>query len=250
MHGMVTAGVAGQLVKAFLARYWSLGDPLLTEDWVPLVNGPNGVEALEMLKYEFENFGPEGILGFQNPDAATLFANGDSVSYQNWPTWIMPKILDDEFPEVNVNNIGIIPFFNGGSGNLTNHALMIFEKSPNKDAAFEWIMYVASPENSKDMFLNYGVDVPRKSIYSDPEVLEKMPFMADFLTAVEGAKPIFLGVPYWLEMFLSIGQNTSKYMAGEVSAQSAVDQMADTWSELIEGNPMTFPYKEYKGGEF
>ncbi len=41
-YGVAFAGVAAQLVKIFLARYWSQGDPLMKPDWTPLINGAEG----------------------------------------------------------------------------------------------------------------------------------------------------------------------------------------------------------------
>ena len=38
-----------QLIKEWLARYWSQGKPLMSEDWTPLINGPEGVKAIDMM---------------------------------------------------------------------------------------------------------------------------------------------------------------------------------------------------------
>ena len=44
-----------ELSKMFFARYWSLGDPLLTPDWKPLINSDKGVAALTMLKRQIHS---------------------------------------------------------------------------------------------------------------------------------------------------------------------------------------------------
>ena len=44
-HGLGFAGVSAQLVKLFLARFWSMGGTLLTPDWQPQVNSETGVAA-------------------------------------------------------------------------------------------------------------------------------------------------------------------------------------------------------------
>ena len=49
-YGLSFAGVPAQLIKLFLARYWSQGDPLFTPDWQPLINSAKGLKALTMLK--------------------------------------------------------------------------------------------------------------------------------------------------------------------------------------------------------
>jgi ABC-type glycerol-3-phosphate transport system substrate-binding protein len=64
------AGAPAQLVKLFLARYWSQGDPLLTTDWKPLINSEKGVAALESL------------ISFKDPDVSKI---GDTWAVAPYP---------------------------------------------------------------------------------------------------------------------------------------------------------------------
>ena len=74
MYGLSFAGVPAQLVKLFLARFWASGDPLLTSDWQPLINGESGVAALTLLKEHGDKYAPPGLLAWDNPMRPTFLA--------------------------------------------------------------------------------------------------------------------------------------------------------------------------------
>ena len=62
---------------------------------------------------------------------------------------------------------------------------------------------------------------------------------------LNNGRPIFPGVPYWLEMFMSLAEGLGSYFSGEVSdPQEALDTIAAKWEKLIAENPLDFEYKE------
>ena len=93
-YGVAFAGVAAQLVKIFLARYWSQGDPLMKPDWTPLINSEKGVKAVDMMLDALKKYAPPGMLGWDNPDASNAFLNGDVAVLEGWASFILPS-LDD-----------------------------------------------------------------------------------------------------------------------------------------------------------
>jgi len=236
------AGVTAQLVKLFLARYWSQGDPLLTPDWKPLINSEKGVKALTMLKDYALNYAPDGVLAWDNPDGCNAFKSGDVVVLESWPGFCLEGFEEDD--SMVKGKWAMAKYPEGGTGNFTQHNATILNTSQNQDAAFEFIAYITNEEQQKRSALEYLNDPVRKSLYSDPELIEQFPWYPDYAKVLDAGKPFAPGVPQWLEMFISVGEAASLAISEEKTPQEALDEAAAKWDELFEQNPMEFEYVE------
>jgi multiple sugar transport system substrate-binding protein len=243
MHGLAFAGVTAQLVKLFLARYWAQGDPLLTPDWQPLINSENGVRALTMLKDHMNNYAPPGVLAWDNPDASNAFLAGDVAVMEGWGGFIIPSLNDPTKSNV-VDKWAIARYPEGGTGNFTQHNVVMLNTSQNKQAAFDFMAYISSPEKAKAGVLEYGNDPSRETIYTDPDVVAALPYMPDYAQVLAAGKPFTPGVPQWLEMFIAVGEGASKALSDQATPQVALDEVAAKWEELLAQNPLDFEYSE------
>jgi len=243
MHGLAFAGVTAQLVKLFLARYWSQGDPLLTPDWKPLINGEKGVKALTMLKDHMTKYAPPGILAWDNPDASNAFLAGDVAVMEGWGSFIIPSLNDATKSKV-VDKWAIAPYPESGTGNFVQHNVAMFNTSKNKQAAFDFMAFVTTPEAAKESVLDFNNDTARESVYSDADVVAKLPYMPDYAKVLAAGKPFTPGVPQWLEMFIAVGEAASKALSDQATPEDALNEAATTWSDLIAQNPLEFQYTE------
>lgn len=242
-YGLSFAGVPAQLVKLFLARYWSQGVPLMTPDWEPLINGPEGVQAAEMLKRHKEKYAPPGVLGWDNPDAANAFVAGDTAVYEGWGSFILPKLNDPaESRVVNRWDIGLYP--EGGTGNLTQHHAVILKTTRSPEAAFDFIAYCTDRQAAKRLALEFDEEPARLSAYGDPDVLKEKPYLEQSAKAINRGKPFTPSTPYWLQLFISLAEGLSAVLAGERTPEAAMDSVANEWSRLGRQYPMDFPYAE------
>lgn len=242
-YGLSFAGVPAQLVKLFLARYWSQGDPLLTPDWKPLINSEKGIKAAQMLFDHMKRFAPPGILGWDNPDASNAFLNGDVAVLEGWAAFILPS-LDDPSKSKVVGKWSVGRYPENGTGNLTQHNMVIFKTSRNIDAAFDYIAYCTGLENAKRLILEFGEESPRKAVWNDPEVLEKRPYLSTVAEAYDIAKPFTPGLPQWLEMFIGLAEGLSAAMSEQQEIADALNGVAKKWEELIKQAPPSFEYRE------
>ncbi|MEZ4731505.1 MAG: extracellular solute-binding protein [Caldilineaceae bacterium] len=243
MKGLSFAGVTAQLVKLFLARYWSQGDPLLTPDWKPLINSEKGVKALTMLKDHMANYAPEGILAWDNPEAANAFVAGEVAVYEGWGGFILPSLNDPAKSKV-VDQWAIAPYPENGTGNFVQHNVVMMNTSQNKQAAFDLMAYLTQASKQKEGAINYGITPARKTIFSDPDVVAAVPYMPDYSTVLDRGRPFAPGVPQWLEMFIAVGEGASKALSDQAEPQAALDEVATKWEELFAQNPLEFEYKE------
>ncbi|MGD9711944.1 MAG: extracellular solute-binding protein [Thermomicrobiales bacterium] len=242
-YGLAFAGVTAQLIKLFLARYWSTGAALLGPDWTPQINGEEGVASLQMLLDQMKAYSPPGILGWDNPDASAAFLNGDVAVLEGWASFILPNLDDPEASQV-VGNWNVAKYPENGSGNFTQHNFAIFNTSQNQQAAFDYIAYCTDLENAARVLNEFQEESPRKGVWTAPETLETQPYLSAVVDAYDVGKPFTPGLPQWLELFIGLGEGLSSAMSEQQSPQDALDDVAESWSELIEQAPPDWEYSE------
>ncbi len=243
-YGLAFAGVTAQLIKLFLARYWSRGAALLSPDWKPLINGEDGVAALTQLYDEMKAYSPPGILGWDNPDASNAFLNGDVAVLEGWASFILPMLDDPEGLQDRWATGSVAPYPENGSGNFTQHNFAIFNTSQNQQAAFDYIAYCTGMETAQAVLTEYNEETPRKAIWLEPATLEAQPYLSAVVDSYDVGKPFTPGLPQWLELFIGLGEGLSSAMSDQSSPQDALNDVADKWSELIEQAPPDWEYAE------
>lgn len=242
-YGVAFAGVAAQLVKIFLARYWGQGVPLLTPDWKPLINGSEGVKAVTMMLDALKKYAPPGMLGWDNPDASNAFLNGDVAVLEGWSSFIMPSLEDPNKSKV-MGKWSVAQFPEKGTGNLTQHNMDIFKASKNVDAAFEYIAYCTGLETSKRVILEFKEETPRAVTWSDPDVLKAQPYLPEVAKQYAVGKPFTPGLAQWLELFVALAEGLSSAMSEQATPQAALDATAKKWTDSINQAKPTWEYKE------
>jgi ABC-type glycerol-3-phosphate transport system substrate-binding protein len=242
-YGLGFAGVTAQLIKLFLARFWSHGGKLLTEDWKPQVNSEIGVAALQDLYDAMKKAAPPGILAWDNPDASNAFLNGDVAVLEGWASFILPS-LDDPAKSKVVGKWSVAKYPENGTGNFTQHNFAIFNTSKNIDAAFDYMAYCTGPGNAMDLLTNYKEESPRKTVWQDPAVLEKQPYLKAVVEAYDVGRPFTPGLAQWLELFTGLGEGLSAAMSDQQKPQDALNDVASKWDEAIQQAPPDWKYVE------
>jgi len=242
-YGVAFAGVPAQLIKEWLARYWSQGKPLMTEDWKPLINGPEGLKAVNMMIEALDKYAPPGMLGWDNPDASKAFLNGDVAVLEGWASFILPDLQNPEKSKV-VDKWSVAQFPEKGTGNLTQHNMDVFKASKNVDAAFDYVCYCTATQQAKPLMLDFKEESPRQVVWSDPDVLKVWPFAPEVEKQYAVGKPFTPGLPQWLELFLALAEGLSSAMSKQAQPQAALDTTAKKWTDAINQAKPTFPYKE------
>jgi ABC-type glycerol-3-phosphate transport system substrate-binding protein len=242
MYGLSFAGVSAQLVKLFLARYWSQGDPLLTPDWKPLINSDKGVKAAEMLQ-EHMKYADPGVLGWDNPDASNAFVNGDAAVMEGWSSFILPSLNDPAKSKV-VGKWSVAAYPEKGTGNFTQHNFVILKSTKNPYAAFDFMAYCTGPDTAVNLMLDYQNDSPRKTAWNDPQVVKERPY-APLATAIyDAGKPFTPGLPQWLQLFTNLGDGLSGALSGQQKVPDALNDVAKQWDDAIKQAKPDFDYKE------
>jgi multiple sugar transport system substrate-binding protein len=242
-YGLSFAGVPAQLIKLFLARYWSQGDPLFTPDWQPLINSAKGLKALNQLKDEMTRYSPPGILAWDNPDASDAFLNGDVAVLEGWASFILPSLQDPTKSKV-VDKWAIAAYPENGTGNFVQHNAVILKTTQNPDAAFQFIASFTNPDAAKLNLTQFKAPAARKSVWTDPSVVSDQPYLPQEAAVLDRGRPFTPNVPQWLELFLAVGDNVSAALSGTAQPQEALDTIAAKWKDSIAQAPLSFAYQE------
>jgi ABC-type glycerol-3-phosphate transport system substrate-binding protein len=121
---------------------YSNGGDILNEDGECALTEPEAIEALEYL-VSLQPYAPEGILNASSGDMRELFLN-ESLAMEFWPALEQPTLQASDINwEFVVGHApeGMTPVGTYGGWNL-----VIYEDSPNKDAAWQFIEFMTSPE--------------------------------------------------------------------------------------------------------
>lgn len=242
-YGLGFAGVPAQLVKLFLARFWSQGGELLSSDWLPTVNSEIGVAALQSLFDAMKNYAPPGILAWDNPDASNAFLNGDVAVLEGWASFILPSLDNPEASKV-VGNWSVAKYPEDGTGNFTQHNFAIFNTSQNVDAAFDYIAYCTGPDTALRLLNEFKEESPRKTVWTDPAVLETQPYLATVVESYDVGRPFTPGLAQWLELFIGLAEGLSAAMSEQKTPQQALDDVAANWQTVIAQAPPDWEYAE------
>jgi len=239
------AGVAAQLVKAFLARYWSQKQSTISKDWKVLINNDVGVKAATMLYDFFKKYTPQGMLAWDNPDGCNAFKAGDIAVLESWPGFCLDGF--ETADSLVKGKWSMARYPEGGSGNYVEHNMVILKKSKNPDAAFEFIAYCTDLTRSKRSAIDFKVDPARLAVFDDPDVKAKSPWMPAYKDIMNAGLVPFWGIPYWLEMFIGLAEGLSTILAEKGQIKQTLDDVAAKWTKLITDSPLNFPYSELPG---
>ena len=224
----------------------------------PLVNGPGFVEALtdwvEATKYV-----PPGGINFGLGDEINSFGGGQTLFSFSWDDAFVAAMQDDSPIK---NKVGAAPL--PGSNRVWNRDSAAWEdtynqapyivwgwtaavakKSKNHEMAFDYLCFFANDANHQaDIAIGrFGVNPFKKSdfvpeIYVerqgwDPEIAQQY---ADTLMEMEegSTNRVFpLRVPGVFQFNSAVATGTSKALAGQLSPQEALDEVAAEWKKIV-----------------
>ncbi|MFD2044917.1 sugar ABC transporter substrate-binding protein [Ornithinibacillus salinisoli] len=226
---------------AVLPTIWHFGGELAVQEenddgdmqWVSKVNEPEAVEAIEHYTNMYKNgFVPEGALNWSVLDTRQAFAQEDLAMAIDVAPGVNAMI--NENPDIK-DKIGIAPLpmkdnnasFVGGSN------LAIFEQSPNKELAAEYLKLMVSEENISEWAQFTGF-FPGTLEGLDNPIFTEDPLLAVFAEAMIDGRS-YPASPSWgrfegENLFVSPIQ---EIMTGDKTVQEALDEIAETMNKIF-----------------
>jgi multiple sugar transport system substrate-binding protein len=232
--GISFRGVKGNpILTAFLPIFWSFGADFLDASGKPIVNSAEAVRALKFF-LELAKYAPKSVPMNNTAQVRDgLLAGTVGIAPEVWPAWL-GKIDSPEDSKV----VGKVV--------VTKHPSDVKKSSPmngiwhvaipaaskNKQAAFDFLMYLTSAETQKLMVMKAGLPPSRKSLFADAEILAKYPWYPAIRDALESsvARPRTL---FWSEIENIMGGLVQEALIGQKTPEQALNEANSKIAQIL-----------------
>lgn len=156
------------------------------------INSPRNRAAIRFVRDRIIGcVAPRGVLTYEEPESLHLFIQGHAVFLRNWPyAWKIANDPDRSRISGKVE-IAVLPHFDGGESvsTLGGWQFAISRFSRRKRLAWQFVEFMTSARVQKLLAIEASQAPARKSVYNDPEVLEKNPHFTQLMKVFENTRP-------------------------------------------------------------
>lgn len=155
---------------SFMFQYG--GDFMDPNTQEPVFNSEAGIKALELIiKLRDEGTIDPNAMGWQNPDEIAAYLGGGAAMYDAWPARYVDASMPEKSAIAGHSRVAALP---GDKSLVSGWYLVMFNTCKEKDAAWEFMKYVVSPEIQKEVILRGGDCNPTHlDVLNDLELQEK-----------------------------------------------------------------------------
>jgi multiple sugar transport system substrate-binding protein len=180
------------------------------------------------------NVTPPNIAEIPTDRIRQNFQAGNLVFAMNWG-YVWARTQNDADSQVK-DKVGVVPLpgftADRAATCIGGWQLAVSSFSRNKKAAFDFAMYLSSPEVSKMQAIAASHLPVFAEVYSDPDVLKANPWFAQALPVVQTARarPVAANYPRVSEI---IRTNMNAFLAGAKTAEAAHADMSRDLAQVI-----------------
>lgn len=191
----------------------------------PDVDTAAAAKGLDFLVNGFkQGYIPKEALGFQETQSLNAFSAGQLVFMRNWP--YADAILSAKGSKV-IGKFGVAPLpgpDGHGASSLGGHSLAISVYSKYKATDFDFLKFVESDLVQRNNLTQGTLAPVVTSLYSDPALVAKFPYLPTLLASIETAVPRPV-TPFYPAVTEAIETNVYAALQGQVSTQSALTSL-------------------------
>lgn len=228
-YGFVANGAKGPAVAQDWMQYNSqLGGSILDADGMPALNSPENIESLTVYKELFDETAPPGAVSYDWGAREESFRQGLVANMQSWSVGASSYDNPEQSRVVGNAGISLAPVAEGmdPTYGFGGWGLAINDDIPDdkKEAAWQFIKWITSPDVQVEMALLGGGGIIRKSTASDAEVVAKFPHMPiideSFLSGNGDYRP---RIPQYPEIQDILGTAVNAVLVGDEDPKAALD---------------------------
>ncbi|MBO6883278.1 MAG: extracellular solute-binding protein [Marivita sp.] len=225
----ITMGVTNALYNyGFLYE-----NPEKPYDLEGFVNSAGAVAGLEFYKELYDTATPPGSSNWYMGENIDAYRSGQVALQMNF-AFIWPGVEAD--PNVGGGKSGYFPNPTGPAGQfaqLGGQGISVVAYSDKQDAALEYIQWFAQPEIQARWWELGGYSALR-AVVEDPGFASSQPYAQTFLDSMAIVKD-FWAEPAYADLLLPMQERIHNYViAGEGTAQDALDGLVRDWIEVFE----------------
>ena len=210
------------------------GSPDAYADQTPLLNSPESVAMVQFFK-DMVKYGPPGVEQFAWDERANAFTQGKVAMINNWSVRT-PLFTDTNISKVTDKfDVAMFPHADGVSPvpPVGGWVMCINEYSQQKDAAWDFMQWFASPEIHKE-FVLAGGPPSRHSAMQDADIIAAQPWVP---TLYESAKASWTELrprhSSTFEMIDAIGLQVNRAIIGDATPQEAMDKANENVTKML-----------------
>ena len=226
-------GITMGVTNALYNYGFQYDDPDSPYELDGFVNSPEAVAGLEFYKALYECCTPPGASDWYMSENIDAFRSGQVALQMNF-AFIWPGVEAD--PNVGGGNSGYFPNPAGPGGHfaqLGGQGISVVSYSDEQDAALEYIEWFAQPEIQQRWWELGGYPALR-AVVEAPGFAESEPYAQTFLDSMAIVKD-FWAEPAYASLLLAMQDRVHSYVvAGEGTAQEALDGLVEDWTEVFE----------------
>jgi multiple sugar transport system substrate-binding protein len=231
-QGSQYEGLVCDFVEVLAGYGGSVLDP--TNSKSVTVNSPQGVQALTEMVSWVGTISPVSITTFTEEPARQAFQNGDAIFMRNWPyAYSLGNASGSKV--AGKFDIHSLPY--GGSGTVGhscvggwNMAINAFSKNP--DASWSFMQYMLGPDAQKQLAIKGSFTPALKSVYSDPDVMQKQPLFTKLAPILQNAisRPVS---PVYPDLSNIIQNHVHQALTKTVSPAAALSALQSELQALV-----------------
>ena len=209
------------------------GNPESPYELEGFVNSPEAAAGLEFYKEFYDCCTPPGSSDWYMSESIDAFKSGQVALQMNF-AFIWPGVHADA--NVGGDRSGYFPNPAGPGGHfaqLGGQGISVVSYSDSQEAGLEYIKWFAQPEVQARWWELGGYSALR-AVVEDPGFATSQPYAQTFLDSMAIVKD-FWAEPAYASLLLAMQDHVHKFVvAGEGTAQGALDALVEDWIEVFE----------------
>ena len=221
-----------QVTAAWLLHLAPLGGKIFDDQWNPVINSPEAVEAAQVLR-EIAQTGPKGIPTFGFGEAAAAFLQGEAAMHLD-TLKIAAMSRDPKLSKID-GKVGyaLHPVGSRCGSETGGFAAGIPANSQNKEAAFLFLQYITSKKGDQRMVELGGDPVRISTLEANTEGFDDYPVVAEQLPCADPDwRPL---IPEWNELNIDVlGQALTEVITTDAPIQPIMDAANEKARAIME----------------
>ncbi|MGZ4437588.1 MAG: ABC transporter substrate-binding protein [Nocardioides sp.] len=205
------------------------GTIVAADGTTPTVDSPQSAAGLQRLVTAYKDGNiPKQAITFTEEEGRMAFEAGKLLFLRNWPYVYGLAKTEGSSKVKNTFAVAPLPGVGGGPGasSLGGHNAAISVYSDHKATAHDFLKFLTTQETQKFYATQGSLAPVLSSLYTDPTLVKKLPYLPTLLTSIENAVPRPV-TPFYPAVSKAISDNGYAAMKGSVSVQQALKSMSD-----------------------
>ena len=233
-HDFYGTTIAGKRHIAMMCEWlnyaWSFGGGIFDKEGNLIIDSQENVAALDFFN-EMKKYSPPGVSNNTWDEVTTQYQQGIVAMGIQWND-CAPSIEDPETSKVaGKMGYGAIPIGEAPAAHFGAWSYFIPKSSKNPEAAWIFLQWANTTAVQKRIALTGGFPC-LKSVFNDPELLQKLPYWEASLEAykISSCRP---RIPEWNQMNSDMVLELSKVISGEQNSQKALTELKLKYEKLL-----------------